>query len=50
MRGGVNMQITADIFNLLNEDHLRVFVRTNGFNASTREFGRQWQLGVRVAF
>ena len=40
----------ADIFNLLNEDHLTVVNQNNGFNAYFREFGRQWQLGLRLAF
>ena len=50
MQGGLNLQVTADIFNLLNEDHLTVVNQNNGFNAYFREFGRQWQLGLRLAF
>lgn len=50
MQGGINMQVSADIFNLLNDDPLRVFTQDNGFNAYRRAFGRQWQLGLRLAF
>jgi len=50
LNGGVNMQVTADVFNLFNDDSLRIFGQTNGFNGSVRRFGRQFQLGLRVAF
>jgi len=50
LSGGVNMQLTADIFNLFNDDALRIYNQTNGFNGYVRRFGRQFQLGLRVAF
>ena len=50
MRGGVNFQATFDIFNLLNEDHLQVFNNINGNIGGIREFGRQFEIGFRVAF
>jgi len=50
LEGGVNMQVSADVFNLLNDDPLRVFWQDNGFNTYNRAFGRQWQLGLRLAF
>jgi outer membrane receptor protein involved in Fe transport len=50
LKRGMNLQLTADIFNLMNENHLRVFGQTNGFNASVRNFGRRFQVGVRLAF
>lgn len=50
LQGGVNMQLSVDVFNILNDDPLRIFAQDNGFNAYVREFGREWQLGLRVAF
>jgi hypothetical protein len=50
LSGGVNLQVNADILNLFNEDHLQIFNQINGYNAYRREFGRQFQIGLRVAF
>ena len=50
LKGGVNMQLSVDVFNILNDDPLRVFTQDDGFNGYVREFGREWQLGMRVAF
>ncbi len=50
LRGGVQLQVTADIFNLLNDNSLRIFNQVNGFNAAVRRFGRQFQVGFRLAF
>ncbi len=55
--GGKNLQLTAEIFNLLNDGTLIVwnqFLRAgrqvNGRNDSFRRFGREFQLGLRLAF
>jgi hypothetical protein len=50
LRGGVNLQVTADIFNLLNDNHLTVVSNVNGNTAQFRDFGRRFQIGFRVAF
>jgi hypothetical protein len=50
LRGGVNLQVTADIFNLLNDNHLTVVSNVNGNSAQFRNFGRRFQVGFRVAF
>jgi hypothetical protein len=50
MRGGVNLQVTADVFNLLNDNHLTVLSNINGNTIQFRDFGRRFQLGFRVAF
>ncbi|HZN54196.1 MAG TPA: TonB-dependent receptor [Candidatus Polarisedimenticolaceae bacterium] len=54
---GMNLQLTAEIFNLLNEDTYAVYnensesgQQVNGTNDATRRFGRQYQIGVRLAF
>ena len=54
----MNLQISAEIFNLLNEgtyiiynNDLRYGYQVNGRNdASGSRFGRQFQLGMRLAF
>ena len=48
--GKRNLQLTAEIFNLLNDDTLKIFRQTNGNNAQVRRFGRQFQIGARLAF
>jgi hypothetical protein len=50
LRGGVNLQVTADVFNLLNDNHLTIVQNVNGNIAAFRDFGRRFQLGFRVAF
>jgi hypothetical protein len=54
---GMNLQMTAEIFNLLNTDTYIVYsdaadagFQINGQDASQRRFGRRYQLGVRLAF
>ena len=54
---GVNLQLSAEIFNVFNNDFLRVYNpalglgrRFNGQNESIRDFGRQWQLGMKLNF
>ena len=48
--GEVNLQLTADIFNLLNDDTLKILNQTGGLNEAVRPFGRQFQVGLRLAF
>jgi hypothetical protein len=53
----LNMQLSAEIFNLLNDATYQVFdpltetgTQINGNNNSVFRFGRRWQLGMRLAF
>jgi len=46
----VQMELTAELFNLLNDDTLRQTNTIDGNFAGTRRFGRQYQLGIRLAF
>jgi len=52
-----HMQLSAEVFNLLNDDTYQVYNpaletgrQVNGRNQARREFGRRWQLGLRVSF
>ena len=54
---GMNLQLDAEIFNLLNQDTYVVYnnfsksgQQINGTNDATRRFGRQYQIGMRLAF
>lgn len=54
---GMNLQLDAEIFNLLNEDTYSVYnnftksgQQINGTNDATRRFGRTYQIGMRLAF
>jgi hypothetical protein len=54
---GLNMQISAEVFNLLNDGTYFIFnprTRTgqqvNGNNIGYFNFGRSWQLGLKLAF
>jgi hypothetical protein len=54
---GMNLQLTAEIFNLFGENTYVVYnqftksgQQVNGTNDATRRFGRQYQLGMRLAF
>lgn len=48
-RGG-QLQLTGEVFNLLNDDTLILDDRINGESASSRRFGRRYQLGLRLGF
>lgn len=55
--GGRNLQLTAEIFNLLNDGTLIIwnpFIQygrqINGRNEAFTRFGRQFQMGLRLAF
>ena len=54
---GMNIQLSAEIFNVLNDNTYKVFspaveagFQINGVDTFQREFGRQWQLGMKLAF
>jgi hypothetical protein len=54
---GLNMQISGEVFNLLNDDTYTIYngynqagQQINGRNDAFRRFGRQWQVGLKVAF
>jgi len=46
----VTGQVSVEVFNLLDDDTIALEDRINGVNTGIRRFGRQWQLGMRVAF
>jgi len=53
----MNLQLTAEVFNVLNDGTYQIFdpisetgEQINGSNVALRRFGRQWQLGARLAF
>ena len=54
---GMNLQLQAKIFNLLGEDTYDVYntftksgEQVNGTDDATRRFGRQYEVGMRLAF
>ena len=54
---GLNMQISAEVFNLFNDGTVIIYnpfnqtgQQINGRNVDTRRFGRSWQLGFKLAF
>lgn len=54
---GLNMQVSAEVFNLLNDGTYIVYnqfqragFQVNGNNGAVRRFGRQWQVGMKIAF
>jgi hypothetical protein len=54
---GVSLQMSAEVYNVLDNGVYQVYnpdlergVQINGTNEARRLFGRQWQLGFRVAF
>ena len=53
----LNMQLSVEVFNLLNDGTYEVYnpdfetgFQINGVNNARREFGRRWQLGMKLAF
>jgi len=50
LKGGMNLQLRAEIFNLLNSDYLTIQNNINGTNQWFRDFGRSFQLSGRLAF
>jgi len=54
---GTNLQISAEVFNLLNEGVYQIYnpnaeagFQVNGRNDARRLFGRRWQIGFKLAF
>jgi hypothetical protein len=54
---GLNMQISLELFNMLNDGTYLVYDplfdsgrQINGTNIAVRRFGRQWQVGFKLAF
>jgi hypothetical protein len=54
---GLNMQLSAEIFNALNDGTYQVYnpffergIQVNGVNEATNRFGRRWQLGMKLAW
>jgi outer membrane receptor protein involved in Fe transport len=50
LKGGLNLQLRAEIFNLFNKDWLQIFENRDEINVQNREFGRSFQLSTRLAF
>ncbi len=44
------LQLSAECFNLMNNGRLRVLDTTDGVPNFVRQFGRRWQVGMRLAF
>jgi outer membrane receptor protein involved in Fe transport len=44
------LQLTAEVFNLLDDQTLRLEDRIDGVVTGERRFGRRWQLGMRLSF
>lgn len=50
-RRGTNLSLTAEVFNLLNEDTIRILDQElDGTLNAVRRFGRRWQVGMQLAF
>ncbi len=47
---GRNGQVSVEVFNLFNDGTYQVYRQVNGMNDATNRFGRQWQLGLSLAF
>ena len=54
---GMNLQVSAEVFNLLDDGTYQVFnpdlergVQINGINEARPRFGRRWQIGMKLAF
>jgi len=46
----VQLQLSGEVFNLLNDDTLIIEDRINSVMGGVQRFGRRWQLGMRVGF
>jgi hypothetical protein len=53
----LNLQVSAEIFNLLDDNTYQIYnpfqqrgVQLNGSNEAQRRFGREWQVGMKLAF
>jgi hypothetical protein len=54
---GLNLQLSAEIFNLFNDGTFIIYnpvtetgQQINGFNVGSYRFGRRWQVGFKIAF
>jgi outer membrane receptor protein involved in Fe transport len=54
---GIDLQVSAEVFNVLDDGTLMVYnldrergIQLNGENEAIQRFGRQWQLGLKLAF
>jgi outer membrane receptor protein involved in Fe transport len=54
---GMNLQLSAEVFNVFDDDTYTVYngalqrgVQINGRNEAYRRFGRRWQVGMKLAF
>ncbi len=54
---GMNLQLSAEVFNVLDDDTYSVYnadfrrgQQFNGINEATRNFGRRWQMGMKLSF
>lgn len=50
LKGGMNLQLRAEVFNLFNKDTLHVLQNRDETNAQFRDFGRSFQISTRLAF
>jgi hypothetical protein len=48
--GGITAGITAEVFNVFNDDTLRILQVSDGQVQAVRRFGRRFQVGLRTAF
>jgi hypothetical protein len=56
---GMTLSLSAEVFNVLDDDTYQIYntapsvsrgIQVNGVNEAYRRFGREWQLGARMAF
>jgi hypothetical protein len=56
---GMNLQVSAEVFNVLDDGTYQIFnpspffqrgIQVNGVNEAQRRFGRRWQVGMKLAF
>jgi hypothetical protein len=47
---GMNLQLSAEVFNLLEDDTYMVSRQINGENFAWRRFGRRWQVGMKLSY
>ena len=50
LRGGTNLQLTGEVFNVMNDDRLLLEDQFGDGITATRRFGRRYQVGMRLAF
>ncbi len=50
LQRNVHLQVTGEVFNMLDDRTLRIEDRIDSSVGGTRRFGRQFQLGIRLGF